>query len=127
MNDHMLVAPGSARPPPDPLLTKRWVIVCVIAALFAADYVNRRNHRPLCVDACAHAGEALLEISLGSAGRASLFDNSIHCLCSEEKRVRLYMAWSEYFKGFEVLIWIAALLTALTAMARWLWRKRAGG
>jgi hypothetical protein len=105
-------------------VSKRWLVVCLLAALVMVDLAEREYHRPLCVAACTAVGQDVRHIRNGSSGRASLLDNSITCDCTGPRYLRLYLPWREYI-GWEIGRLVAtAALFAFVAMTRRLWRSR---
>jgi hypothetical protein len=107
------------------LLTRGWIVACIVAALFVLDQVERRHYRPLCVEACADTGDTLLDVRTGSNGRGSMLDNSVRCTCSNGKHVTLYTSWGDCVLWFARLLGVAVFLAGIVALARWLWRRRA--
>jgi hypothetical protein len=106
------------------LISGGWVIACLLVALFAVDRVERAYHRPMCVDLCAELGQELRQVSNGSNGRGSLFDNSIQCDCTGPRYLRRYMPWREYFDWMAGRILAAAVLLGMVAVTKSLWRSR---
>jgi len=107
---------------PAPLLSRAWVIACVVASLFVTDYAVRLYHRPRCVDACAGAGHDLESVSTGRR----LLDRQIRCDCAGGARVRLYQSWSEYFDGIAGTVLVSCALLGVVALARAFGRERRG-
>jgi hypothetical protein len=112
--------------PSGPLVSGGWVIACVLASLFGVDCAERAYHRPLCVDACADVGQEVVHVSNGSSGRASLFDNSIHCDCTGRRYLTRYVSWREYFDWVAGRVLAAGALLTIVAVTRSLWRRRRG-
>jgi hypothetical protein len=105
-------------------VSKRWLIVCLLAALVIVDRAEREYHRPLCVAACTAVGQDVHDISNGSSGRGSLSDNSITCDCTGLRHLRLYMPWREYVSWELGRLVATAALFAFVAMTRGVWRSR---
>ncbi|HTA19386.1 MAG TPA: hypothetical protein VK989_08845 [Polyangia bacterium] len=105
-------------------MSKRWLIVCLLAALVTVDFVEREAHRPLCIEACGAIGQDVERVANGSAGRGSLLDNSITCDCTGPHYLRRYMPWREYCSWMVARIVATAALLAFVAMTRDLWRRR---
>jgi hypothetical protein len=106
--------------PPSPLLSRGWVIACVLAALLATDYAASLHHRAVCVDACAGAGHDLASVSSGR----KFLDRRIRCDCTDGPRIRLDQSWSEYFGWMAGTVLVTGGLLAAVALARAGWRAR---